>query len=66
MSNCLQFILFIHIGMSKWDDIDILTQVLATSQQEYLDSLKKQRDEQKEDSDGKYILYDKEKPSTSQ
>lgn len=52
--------------MSKWDDIDILTQVLATSQQEYLDSLKKQHDEQKEDGDNKYILYDNEKPSTSQ
>lgn len=30
--------------MSKWEDIGILTQVLATSQQEYLDSLKRQRD----------------------
>lgn len=50
--------------MSKWEDFGILTKVLATSQQEYLDSLKRQRDEHKE-GDKKY-LYDKEKPSTSQ
>ncbi|XP_026817913.1 OTU domain-containing protein 5-A-like [Rhopalosiphum maidis] len=52
-------------GMSKWEDIGILTKVLATSQQEYLDSLKRQRDEHKEEGDKKY-LYDTDKPSTSQ
>ncbi|XP_025418279.1 OTU domain-containing protein 5-B-like isoform X2 [Sipha flava] len=51
-------------GMSKWEDIGILTQVLATSQQEYLDNLKRQHDEQKEEVD-KQFLYDLEKPSTS-
>lgn len=50
--------------MSKWEDIGILTQVLATSQQEYLDSLKRQHDEQKDEVDKQY-LYDLEKPSTS-
>lgn len=48
--------------MSKWEDIGILTQVLATSQQEYLDNLKRQRDEYKDESG----LYDSNKPSTSQ
>lgn len=51
--------------MSKWEDFGILTKVLATSQQEYLDNLKRQRDEHKEEGDMKY-LYDTEKPSTSQ
>lgn len=51
--------------MSKWEDFGILSKVLATSQQEYLDSLKRQRDEHKEEGDKKY-LYDIEKPSTSQ
>lgn len=50
--------------MSKWEDIGILTQVLATSQQEYLDNLKRQR-EHKEECDKKY-LWDSDKPSTSQ
>lgn len=54
--------LILTIGVSKWDDI--LTQVLATSQKEYLDSLKKQHIS-KEETDKKY-LYDTEKPSTSQ
>lgn len=31
-------------GISDWDDYDILSQVLATSQQEYLESLKRQKD----------------------
>ncbi|XP_017875487.1 OTU domain-containing protein 5-A isoform X5 [Ceratina calcarata] len=30
-------------GLTDWEDSDILTQVLATSQQEYLDSLKQSR-----------------------
>lgn len=50
--------------MSKWEDFGILSKVLATSQQEYLDSLKRQHDEHKEEGDKKY-LYDIEKPSTS-
>ncbi|XP_050438980.1 OTU domain-containing protein 5-B-like isoform X2 [Adelges cooleyi] len=53
-------------GMSKWEDIGILTQVLATSQQEYLDSLKRQHDEHKEDGDKYNKIYDLDKPSTSQ
>jgi len=51
--------------MSKWEDIGILTKVLATSQQEYLDSLKKQHDEHKEEGDKK-CSHDTDKPSTSQ
>lgn len=51
--------------MSKWEDIGILTKVLATSQQEYLDTLKRQRDEHKEEGDIKY-LCDTDTPSTSQ
>lgn len=50
--------------MSKWEDIGILTQVLATSQQEYLDDLKRQRNENKEEGDKTY-LCDTDKPSTS-
>lgn len=50
--------------MSKWEDIGILTQVLATSQQEYLDSLKRQRDEYIDEGDKK-CLSDTDKPSTS-
>jgi len=49
--------------MSKWEDIGILTQVLANSQQEYLDGLKRQR-ENKDECDKMYI-YDTNKPSTS-
>lgn len=48
-----------------WDDIDILTRVLAVSQQEYLQNLKKQHDEHKEETDKKYVC-DVNKPSTSQ
>ena len=32
-------------GLSEWEDAGILAQVLAASQQEYLDSLKKSKDE---------------------
>lgn len=39
-------ILFVSLwiaGLNDWEDSDILSQVLATSQQEYLDSLKQSR-----------------------
>lgn len=32
----------IDAGISDWDDFGILSQVLATSQEEYLESLKRQ------------------------
>ncbi|XP_066995460.1 OTU domain-containing protein 5-A [Anabrus simplex] len=51
-------------GLSDWEDAGIVAQVLATSQQEYLDSLKKGRDDSlttnKDDTD-----VDDEQPSTS-
>ena len=33
--------MFSFKGLDDWNDTDVLTQVLAASQQEYLDSLKK-------------------------
>lgn len=33
----------IIVGLTDWEDSDILSQVLATSQQEYLDSFKQSR-----------------------
>lgn len=51
--------------MSKWENIGVLSQVLANSQQEYLDSLKHQQDS-KEESDIKHLYYETDKPSTSQ
>lgn len=35
-------------GINDWDDFGILSQVLATSQAEYLESLKRQKDKEKE------------------
>lgn len=32
------------LGLSEWEDAGIVAQVLAASQQEYLDNLKKARD----------------------
>lgn len=55
--------IYVCVGISKWDNIEILTQVLATSQQEYLDNLKKQHDN-KEENNKKYS-NDADKPSTS-
>jgi hypothetical protein len=36
--------LFVRPGLSDWEDAGLLAQVLAASQQEYLDSLKKSRE----------------------
>lgn len=35
---------FLFAGITDWDDFGILSQVLATSQEEYLDSLRRQKD----------------------
>ena len=35
---------FYYTGLSDWEDAGLLAQVLAASQQEYLDNLKKSRD----------------------
>jgi len=51
--------------VSKWENNDILSQVLANSQYEYLDSLKHQQDS-KEENDVKHLCYETDKPSTSQ
>lgn len=34
-------ILFVHAGLSEWEDDRVLAAVLAASQQEYIDGLKK-------------------------
>ncbi|XP_043514930.1 OTU domain-containing protein 5-B isoform X2 [Frieseomelitta varia] len=43
-------------GLTDWEDSDILTQVLATSQQEYLDSLKQSRSSTSSGNDTNNIL----------
>ncbi|XP_076763697.1 deubiquitinating enzyme A isoform X1 [Xylocopa sonorina] len=43
-------------GLTDWEDSDILTQVLATSQQEYLDSLKQSRSSTSPGNDTNNIL----------
>lgn len=49
-------------GLTEWEDADILAQVLATSQQEYMDNLKKQRaPEEIKDKES----VDSNRPSTS-
>ena len=40
-SNTLFFSQTLISGLDDWNDTDVLTQVLAASQQEYLNSLKK-------------------------
>lgn len=62
----LQFITvnIISLGLSKWENIGILSEVLANSQQEYLDSLKRQHND-KENTSIKHSC-DTNKPSTSQ
>lgn len=39
------------IGLEDWSEADVLTQVLAASQQEYLDSLKKASQSRRSSSD---------------
>ena len=34
------------LGLDDWSDTDVLTQVLAASQQEYLDSLKQAKEQE--------------------
>lgn len=43
--NCKIFdvLKFFSKGLTDWEDSDIISQVLATSQEEYLDSLKQSR-----------------------
>ncbi|XP_003707126.1 deubiquitinating enzyme A isoform X1 [Megachile rotundata] len=43
-------------GLTDWEDSDILSQVLATSQQEYLDSLKQSRNSASSGNDANNIL----------
>ncbi|XP_015439118.1 PREDICTED: OTU domain-containing protein 5-B [Dufourea novaeangliae] len=43
-------------GLTDWEDSDVLSQVLATSQQEYLDSLKQSRSSPSSGSDTNNIL----------
>ena len=40
-------------GLSDWEDAGLLAQVLAASQQEYLDGLKKTQNENHQDQDNK-------------
>lgn len=44
------------LGLTDWEDSDILSQVLATSQQEYLDSLKQSRSSTSSGNDTNNIL----------
>ena len=39
--NRVFFLCLFLIGLTEWEDADILAQVLAASQQEYLDNLKR-------------------------
>lgn len=58
---------FIFPGLSEWDDAGILAQVLATSQQEYIDGLKKrtQSDDPQPSTSSSGSMYDCEAgPST--
>ncbi|XP_046745309.1 OTU domain-containing protein 5-A [Diprion similis] len=43
-------------GLTDWEDSDILSQVLATSQQEYLDSLKQSRVQPGSGNDGNVVV----------
>ena len=40
----------VHVaGISDWEDFGLISQVLATSQEEYLDSLRRQKDKDADD-----------------
>ena len=39
--------MYLIAGLNDWSEQDVLAQVLAASQQEYLDSLKQQNEDEK-------------------
>ena len=53
------------LGLEDWSEADVLTQVLAASQQEYLDSLKKASKSRRSSSESNNPSSDKQEKNAS-